>query len=104
MKKKMLKAVLAVLLSMMLVVPTAMFPVQAAGYGDEGCKHVSIQEYSSSIFYPNITQSQHQIAEKVEGICLACKEKITRITYKGGEAHSFGADGKCSKCGYAPGH
>ena len=100
MKSKILRAVSVVMLSAFLTVTAVPCSTRAADSVDPNtCRHLNVTETKVDISYPNALENSHQVKAVYDRTCNICgtTEQVTRIY---SESHSFGANRRCTKCGY----
>lgn len=101
MKNKILKTVSVVMLSAFLTLTAVPYSTEAAaGVDPKTCKHLNVTEIQKDISYPNAIESSHQVRAVYDKYCSDCHEKLGEVTRIYSESHTFGADRRCTKCGY----
>lgn len=102
MKSKILRTVAVVMLSTFLTVTAVPCSTEAAASLNlETCKHLNVIETQvGNITYPNATSSSHQAKVVYDKRCYDCQEPLGTVTRYYSESHTFGADRRCTKCGY----
>lgn len=102
MKNKILKTVSVVMLSAFLTLTAVPYSTEAAaGVDPATCKHLNVTEIQvGGVTYPNAIESSHQAKVVYDKYCSDCNIPLGQVTRYYSESHTFGADRRCTKCGY----